>query len=234
MKRLLEFVLPSIIGVYHKFEKLTQKELNARESFMKKLTVIKRKTKSPVVVAMVGLVGSGKSSVAKEIAQNIGATILEGDEVRIELRKQGGDYAKTRKIVEDTMIEIIKQGGSVILDSDHIDQKKRASVRKKLQKTGAHLIFIRTYADFDIVFGRVITAKPDEFFSKAKTKWDGNSKGAVVKIREMHRRTPHHYRWTQEGGGKWLLKKLPFSFFVEINTGEPDWKKSLVQKINTL
>lgn len=234
MKRLLEFVLPSIIGIYHRFEKLTQKELCAQESFMSKLQISKRKTNKPVVVAMVGLVGSGKSSVAKEIAKHIGATILSGDEVRVELRKQGGDYAKVRKIVEDVMLEVINQDGNVVLDSDHIDQKKRASIREKIKGTGARLVFVRTYADLDITLGRIITAKPDEFFGKAKTHWDGSSKGAVIKIREMHRRAPHHYKWSKEGGGKWLLKKLPFTILAEIDTGKSDWKKTVEKTMQKL
>jgi len=45
-------------------------------------------TQTPVIVAIIGLVGSGKSSVAQELAKHIGATVIEGDDIRIELRKQ--------------------------------------------------------------------------------------------------------------------------------------------------
>jgi len=243
MTRLLEFILPSIIGVMvHKRETLTQKEQKAQNSFLDKLQIKKRKTKKAFVVATVGLVGSGKSSVAKELAKAIGATIIEGDAIRIELRKQKERYEGARKIAENVALEIIKQGGNVIFDSDHIDQKKRASIREKMKGSGANLVFVRTHCDLDVVVGRVLTAsyrnEQDDFFGGASSKWQGSaqSKGVAVKVREMWRRTPHHYRWENKVGGKWILKKLPFAVFAEINTTE-NWKKEvekLSRKFNTL
>ena len=88
-RRLIEFILSRIIGIMvHKREKLTKKEQAAQDAFMAKLDIKKRKTQTPVIVAIIGLVGSGKSSVAQELAKHIGATVIEGDDIRIELRKQ--------------------------------------------------------------------------------------------------------------------------------------------------
>ncbi len=68
---------------------------------MAKLDIKKRKTEKPVVVAIIGLVGSGKSSMAQEIAKHIGATIIDGDDIRIELRKQSERYERARAIGEN-------------------------------------------------------------------------------------------------------------------------------------
>jgi pantothenate kinase len=60
--RLSEAVLPVIIGIMvHKRETLTAKEQRAQTAFLESLNIAPRKTKKPVVVAMVGLVGFGKS-----------------------------------------------------------------------------------------------------------------------------------------------------------------------------
>lgn len=232
ISRMMEFVLPRIIGIVgHKQESLTNKEQLAQECFMNKLQVKKCKTKKPVIMAIVGLIGSGKSTVAKKLANLLGATVIEGDEIRIELRKQSERYEGARKITENAAIEVIKQGGNVILDSDHIDQKKRASIRQIAKTAGAHLVFIRTYCDLDVMVGRIITAtyhdKSENFFGGALSKWKGSeqSKGAAVKVREMWRRTPHHYRWINKIGGKWILKKLPFTIFAEIDTTDPEQMK---------
>lgn len=244
MFRLLEFILPSIIGIMvHKRETLTPKERRAQDAFLDKLQIKKRKTKKALVVATVGLVGSGKSSVARELAKLIGATVIEGDAIRVELRKQKERYEGARKIAENATLEVIKQGGNVIFDSDHIDQKKRASIREKIKGSGARLIFVRTHCDLDVVVGRILTASyrnyQEDFFGGASSKWQGSaqSKGVAVKIREMWRRTPHHYRWENKVGGKWILKKLPFAIFAEIDTtGSQDWKKKverLFKKLNT-
>lgn len=124
-ERLAELVLPHIIGIMvHKRETLTAKERRAQETFMAQLVVKKRKTHTPLVIALVGLVGSGKSSVARELAAALGATIVEGDAIRVGLRAQSERYERARAIAEHAAIEIVKQGGTVILDSDFVDAKK--------------------------------------------------------------------------------------------------------------
>ncbi|KKS58251.1 MAG: hypothetical protein UV22_C0002G0014 [Parcubacteria group bacterium GW2011_GWA2_42_35] len=233
--RLIEFIPLSIIKIIMECKrKLTKKESTAQNAFMAKLDIKQRKTKEPVIVAVIGLVGSGKSSVAHELAKYIGATVIKGDDIRIELRKQSEKYKQARTIAENAAVEIVKQGGNVILDSDFVDEKKRASVREKARKAGVRLVFVRTHCDLDVMVGRVLTAtyhnRVDDFFGGAESKWQGSeqSKGAAVKVREMWRRTPLHYRWVNQGGGKWVLKKFPFAIFAEIDTTDSDsWKREV-------
>lgn len=234
-KRLTEFILPCIIGIMvHKRETLTKKERAAQDAFMAKLNIKKRKTEEPVIVAIIGLVGSGQSSVARELAKHIGATVIEGDAIRIELRKQGERYEKAHAIAENVTLEIVKRGGNVILDSDFVDEKKRASLREKVRKAHERLVFVRTRCDLDVMVGRARAAtyrdRVDDFFGGASSKWKGaeQSKGAVVKIREMLRRTPHHYRWENKGGGRWIIKKPPCAVLADIDTTDPDeWKREV-------
>ncbi len=234
--RLSEVVLPVIIGIMHKVEKLTIKEQRAQKAFLESLEVTPRKTKKPVVVAMVGLVGSGKSTVAKELAKHLCATVIEGDVVRVFLRKEDEKYEGMRKIAENAMEEVVRQGGNIILDSDHIDVKKRASLREKTKKLGAQIHFVRTHINWDIMVGYALAADyrdtPEDFFGGASSPYQGDAKtkGAIVKTREMWRRTPHHYKWENTGGGKWALKKLPFPVLAMIDTTTDKWKED-VRKI---
>ena len=214
-----------------KMEKLTQKEKRAQEKFLKTLEVVSRKTKRPLVVAIVGLVGSGKSFVARKLAETISATVVEGDEIRVCLSKERERYEGARKIAENTVAEIIKKGGNVVIDSDHINSAKRASLREKARQIGAKLILVRTYLERDVMIGRAINENypQDGFWERAarKSKWQGDFGAATVKIREIRRRTPLHYRCVNKGGGKWILKKLPFAIFSEIDT--TDERKALGQ-----
>lgn len=238
MKRLTEIVLPFIISIMvHKKESLTSKERRAQDEFIKAIKVTPRKTKKAIVIAIVGLVGSGKTSVSKELAKLLPATIIEGDDIRVQLRKQNERYEGARKIAESATLKVIEQGGNVILDSDHIDQKKRASLREKVKQTGAKLIFIRTHTDYDVMAGRAINVEyplsKDDFFGGAglKSKWKGSNPGAVVKLREMWRRTSNHYRWENKVGGRWVLKKLPFKVFATVDTTDENKWKVQIQKI---
>lgn len=237
--KLTEVILPHIIGVMvHSKEQLSPKAQQAQDAYVSTLNVGERKTKKPVIVGLLGLVGSGKSTVARELEPHIGATIVESDAIRVQLRKVGEPYKYVRQIAENIALEVIKRGGNVVLDTDQIDEKKRASVREKVRKAGAQLVFIRTYADPDVMFGRMLSAEyrrhPDDFFGGAKTKWKEGTdqqRGAVIKFREAWRRTPHHYRWVNEGGGKWIPKKLPFALFADIDTTNPAQWKDAVKKV---
>lgn len=229
-----ESLLPLVIGVFHKFEKLTVKERVAQAIYLATLDVKKRKTNKPIIIALLGLVGSGKSTVSQELAKHIGANVIEGDDIRIELRRLGERFERTRAIAENVAFKVIQQGGNAILDSDFIDAKKRASIRKKARLAGVRLVFIRTYCDLDVVVGRILSAgygnKEDDFFAGTPSEWKRSeqSKGAVVKVREMWRRTPNHYRWFNKAGGKWILRTFPVNFFAEINTtNEEGWRSAI-------
>ena len=249
---LKEKVLPFIIRVMvHRKEELPAKALKAQQAFIDGLQgsigSARRKTKNPVVVALWGLVGSGKSSVAQELARQIGSVVVEGDAIRVQLRKVGekyrvGKYSYVRHIAENVTLEFLKRGANVIFDADFSDERKRASLRAKIAKAGAELVFIRTYTDPEVMLGRMLSApyrnSPDDFFGGAKTTMKGGTeqqRGAVIKFKEMWRRTPHHYRWSKEDGGKWLLKKPPVPLLVDIDTTDPSlWKESvrkLAQKL---
>jgi len=225
---ILEFILPFIIKIMvHKKETLTKKEQRAQKVFMEKLRIVPRKTKKPVIIAMVGLVGSGKTFVANELANFISGTIVEGDKIRVCLRKEGEKYEGARKIAENVVLKVIKQGGTVVLDSDHINKEKRASLREKV-KGKVKLIFVRTHMERDVMIGRIFSSLEDEFFSGAGKKY--GQLGVVIKMREMWRRTPHHYRWENKGGGRWILKKLPFKV-VEIDTTDPKKCELTIQEL---
>mgnify|MGYP001576197111 CR=1 FL=1 len=230
---LLESWRGRVIGLgFHRRETLTAKELNAKQSFMAELSYYNSEVfNKPIIVAMIGLVGSGKTSVAKDLGAAIAATVIEGDKIRVELRKQKAPYEKTRAIAEDVAIEITKRGGNVVIDSDFIDTNKRASLREKVRKAGVRLAFVCTYCDLDVANGRIMEAdytdSREDFFGGASTKWEGSeqSQGVVVKLREMVRRLPLHYRWSSKGGGKWEIKKPPCFVVADIDTTDPvEWR----------
>lgn len=235
MKKLMEWILPIIISMYHKMENFTKKERLAQDNFFKKLnTNVQRKTKKPIVIAMVGLVGSGKSYVANKIASEIGAVVLSGDDVRVELRKVGEKYEGARKIVENVAVDLVRKGINVILDLDYVDDKKRASVRAKIKGTEAKIIFVRTICNYDIVVERILKQKfeksRDDFFGGAGIESNYQNSGAVVKLRELWRRTPQHYKWVNEVGGEWIPKKLSFKHFV-VNTDDEKSETNVLREL---
>ncbi|MBI3442640.1 MAG: AAA family ATPase [Candidatus Sungbacteria bacterium] len=209
-------------------QRFTKSEQHVRDAFIAHLKITKRKTAKPVVVAMIGLVGSGKSFVARELAPMLGATIIEYDRIRIQLRKAHLSYDHVAVIAEDAARVIILRGGNVIPDSDFVDRGKQAVLRHTAREIRTSALFVRVTCDPDIMVGRILASnqKHDLFFRNASSSWKGpaRQRAAVVKIREMLRRIPHHYRWSDHNGGTWELKKLSPLPFAEIDTGNMGWR----------
>ncbi len=210
-----------ITHVLHAQERLTAKEQAVCDVLMAYLSIKPRTTHQPLVIALVGLVGSGKSAVTYDLAWRLGATVIEADFVRVQLRERGLSYDHVRMIVEELARGVLARGGNVILDSDFVDVAKRVSLLAKVRQMDARVIYIHTYGDFDVVAGRIMSAtyNAGSFYGGAACAWkrDPQTCGAVVKTRELWRRTPLHYNWSRRGGGTWIPKKFPFAF-ASINT----------------
>jgi len=227
MPSVLDRLFTLLIGSFlHRMERLTKKEKKALEAYMRDLRCPPRKTEQPLVVCMVGLVGSGKTLVAKALASRLGATVVNGDQIRMCLRAEGLKFERARLLGEIAMHTALEQGSNVVLDSDHIDPAKRASVQARAEKMGVRLVFIRVVCDPDVTIGNIMKGDYNSgdgpFFRDAPSTWsDPSNRGAVVKMREMVRRIPHHYSWTGSGGGTLALREVPFTLFATIDSNDP-------------
>jgi predicted kinase len=192
--------------------------------------------RKPHVVALIGLIGSGKSTVAKALALVADGVVISADLIRTELRRAGGDFKNVRTIVNDSAILVAKQGYLVIIDDDFIDSAKRTDFRREAQANHIPLSFLCVYADIDTMIGRIIEAIDhgdiEDFFAEADTTWTTSLNdqyvGGTVKIREMLRRLPLHYTWKAKDGGKWAIKNPPCPVIGDIDTSN---EKTLARQI---
>lgn len=168
--------------------------------------------------------------MAWELAKRIGATVVAGDAVSIELRKRRTSYERTRAIVEKVAVEIVRRGGNVILDSDFIDAEKRASLREKARKAGVRVAFVRVYCDLDVMSQRIRENDPGEFFNRASTKSTVRDHGKDVKFREVMCRLRQHYRRENENGGRLVIKNPPCAVIADIDTTDTaSWKREVAK-----
>jgi len=80
---------------------------------------------------MVGLVGSGKSSYAVQLAEEESATIISSDALREELLGDIEDQSENGKIfniLHQRIVNTLKSGQSVIIDATNIKRKNRAAI----------------------------------------------------------------------------------------------------------
>ncbi len=227
LRSLKERVLPMFMSaLLHPIERLSPQERHAFDECLKDVPVAPGDHGTPTVIAMIGLVGSGKSTVAKALAKELGAIVIEADAIRVKLRKHGARFDHARLIAELLAMELVEQQQNVILDSDFIDDDKRASLRARFANNAARLQFVRVVCEFDIAMGRIVAIDPEsranEFFRGARSLWNAPNRGSVVRLREMMRRLPNHYAWYSAGGGRWSPRELPFRVDETINTSDED------------
>lgn len=215
-------------------EKLSKKEQDVIDAFLKKMKLPRAKSGRLFVVGMIGLVGSGKSSVADILAQELGAVIVSGDMLRIALRKKKVGFVHLQAIARRITARVLEQGGSVVVDSDFVDAGKRNEIKKVAKDGGAQMRFVRVVCDHDVIIGRIMAerfgTKATDLFAGAETTWKGQKKPAVVKLREMWRRTPHHYTWSMDKGGHWVQKTIQ-DVFATVDTTESLKTKKKIKEI---
>lgn len=236
---------PIVRMITEKKRVLTTQEQQAETAFMRHLKIRRRSTMKPVVIAMAGLVGSGKTSVACRLAEKLGGTVIGADQIRVQLRKQKTGYGNTWKITESAALAVLEKSGLPILDSDYSDPKKQRTLEERMHRAGVRVITIYTHAHPHITIGRAFQyvldlvdkrhrVNPDNFFEGASTPWKGDPRltAGIVKIGEWQRRTPHHWQWTNtKTGGIWRMKKPACRVFATVDTTETQAWQQAVDRI---
>ncbi|MGK7939453.1 MAG: AAA family ATPase [Crocosphaera sp.] len=125
------------------------------------------------IIIMSGLSGSGKTTVAKYLAQRINAILIRSDALRkhlanIPLNKTGSDDIYTPEMNKKTYSNLIKlgemlaiQGFSVILDAKFDRHILREPLIKIAQKNNIPLTILSCYAPVDILSDRLSQRQGD-------------------------------------------------------------------------
>jgi aminoglycoside phosphotransferase family enzyme/predicted kinase len=117
----------------------------------------------PVLFITVGLVGTGKSTLAQALAKRLGLVVISSDVTRKQLagipvtehRFEGFDSgiysAELSRKTYDKMFsstgDILREGGSVILDASFIRAEERLNARRRAEETGADFFIIECTLD---------------------------------------------------------------------------------------
>jgi len=117
----------------------------------------------PALFITVGLVGTGKSTLAKELAKRLGLVVISSDVTRKQLagipvtehrfeKFDSGLYSaelsrRTYEQVLSTAGEILREGGSVVLDASFIRAQERLNAKRTAEETGADFFIIECTLD---------------------------------------------------------------------------------------
>jgi predicted kinase len=129
-----------------------------------------------------GLPGTGKTSVAKELASLTGGIVLRTDEIRKQIIADPKYTPAEKKKVYEAMFRttgsMLRAGTDVILDATFYKRKRREEAGKIAGKAGKRLITIEVKCDEKTVFERLKKRKGDlsdadyAVYSKIKREWE--------------------------------------------------------------
>ncbi len=116
----------------------------------KSLGRLPRRSKRPAIVVMIGLPGSGKSHLAREIKRRFPAVILDSDALRQVLfaqpRHTKAEHGRLFPAIHVLMERLLGRGISIIADATNLKEANRRQYYKLAEKHGARLLLVRTWA----------------------------------------------------------------------------------------
>lgn len=118
--------------------------------------------KSAILVAVGGLVASGKSTVSRALAAELGAVRIEADELRAGFERAGVREALVpgfSDVVYRSMFEeaekALADGRRVVLDGTFRSRERRARARELAQRHDAAFRFVECCADENVIRQRL-------------------------------------------------------------------------------
>lgn len=113
-----------------------------KEEYVSQIVVPKNLSGTQYLLCPVGLVGAGKTTVVKPLAEKLGLVRISSDDIRKLLKDHGYDYEMTLEIAMRIAVDFLGQGYSLALDADCAGEKARQVISQAVQKFGVKTVWI--------------------------------------------------------------------------------------------
>ena len=113
----------------------------------------------PVLIALSGLPGTGKSYLARRLAERLPVAVLESDLLRRALFRNpshaAAESAYLFQAVHRLLEELLRDGIAVLLDATNLEEVHRERLHRSAHRAGVRLILVRVKAPPEVVAQRL-------------------------------------------------------------------------------
>lgn len=127
---------------------------------------MKKVLSQKTLILVIGVAGSGKTTIAKEVLQHIAAAYIDKDVLTdpfTPISRDSSEYLKIRPKIYQQMNNLaesnLQVGNTVVLDAPHVKEMQsktwRTAIQKLVQRTDAKLIVVRCQCDEGVLRSRL-------------------------------------------------------------------------------
>lgn len=122
------------------------------QDFLSRLKLLVEKADKLFIMATTGLIGSGRTTVAKMmVAKLSGVVLVKSDSARFLLKEAGLPWGdNVRQILKGAALDLLSKGYGVIFDGNAADTEDRKNISEIADQTGASVHYVRINIDPEI------------------------------------------------------------------------------------
>ncbi len=115
------------------------------QDFLSRLSLPETKADKLFIVATIGLVGSGRTTVARILAEKLnGAVLVQANSARFLLKEAGLPWGENvRQVLKGVATDLLKRDYGIVFDGNASDAEDRDNIEEIAEKTGARVFYVR-------------------------------------------------------------------------------------------
>ena len=180
---------------------------NIKSTYLQQIVVPAQKPSKQYLLCPIGLVGAGKTTVVKPLAEKLSLVRISGDEIRKLFKKMGYGYEKTYDLAFELIRQFISEGYSVCIDSDCAGKIEK--IEKEVRGKNLLLVWIHINPPESFIINKLSNLTPN---------WLGTAEEMVTNYYE---RKPLH-------------KDIALNYTVVFDTSLPDIQEQIESSVSTI
>ncbi|HMO78218.1 MAG TPA: AAA family ATPase [Candidatus Paceibacterota bacterium] len=178
---------------------------DVKNEYLQQVVVPEQKPTKQFLLCPIGLVGAGKTTVVRPLAEKLSLVRISGNEIRKLFKESGFGYEKVYDLTFELIQEFISRGYSICIDSDCAGKIKQ--IEEIANKNNLQIVWIHINPPEEFIIQKLSNLTPN---------WLGTAQEMVENYRER----------------KSLHKDFDLDFTVIFDTSQPDIQNQIENSVS--